>query len=110
MKEVEESLQALVAAIKKQECCVKYKETLEILKSDRELFARFNEFRRKNMELHMRKNTLSEQSELRKEYDDLLTKEQVSNFLCWEQKTTELFRGVYDAIAEEIDLDYSFLD
>ncbi|MDO4554797.1 MAG: YlbF family regulator, partial [Lachnospiraceae bacterium] len=73
-------------------------------------FHRFNEFRRKNMNLHMRENTLKEQSELRKAYEDLLSLKQVDDFLCWELKLTQLLRTVCDDIMDEIDLDYSFFD
>lgn len=110
MTNVDEALKNLISALKEQECCLKYQDTLKDLKADKELFVRFNEFRKKNMELHMSENSLLEQSALRKEYEELLKKEKVSNFLYWEQQVTELFRGIYDEITENAELDYSFLD
>lgn len=110
MKDIEEALKNLIAALKEQECCLKYQDTLKALKEEHELFAQFNEFRRQNMELHMRENSLLEQSALRKKYEELLKKEKVNNFLYWEQQVTELFRRIYDEIAENTELDHSFLD
>ncbi|MCI5596362.1 MAG: YlbF family regulator [Lachnospiraceae bacterium] len=110
MLELEEALQNLLSVLKEQECCQKYQEALQELKEDKELFAKFNEFRKKNIELHIKKNTLKEQTALRNEYEGLLLKEPVNHFLYWEQKTTELFRSVFESIADDMEFDYSFLD
>ena len=110
MKEIENVLDELTAVIKEQECCVEYQKALAFLKQDKELFKKLNEFRTKNMELRTGHKTLQDQSALYKEYEDFLLKEPVRQFLHWEQETTALFRMIYDRIAQESELDYSFLD
>lgn len=110
MKKVEDALKALISAIEQQECYIEYKNSLKTLKEDKELFTKLNEFRKKNMEYHMDHKTLQDQSALRKEYNSFLQKEQVKQFLYWEQETTKLYRMIYDSIAQDSELDYSFLD
>ena len=110
MKEIENVLDELAAVIKEQECCVEYQKALALLKQDKDLFKKLNEFRTKNMELRTGHKTLQDQSALYKEYEDFLLKEPVRQFLYWEQETTALFRMIYDRIAQESELDYSFLD
>lgn len=110
MKKIKEALEELNRAIEEEECCVEYRKALEKLKEDPEMFVKLNEFRKKNMEYHMGDKNLMDESVLWKEYESFLTKEEISGFLAWEQKVTDLYRSVFDAIAGKAQLDYSFLD
>jgi cell fate (sporulation/competence/biofilm development) regulator YlbF (YheA/YmcA/DUF963 family) len=110
MKKVEEAVEELISAVEQQECYLKYQQYLAELKEDRELFSSFNEFRKRNLEHHMEQQGLREQTEFRREYEALLSKEPVRQFLHWEQETTRMYRKIYDTILEKSKLDTSFLD
>jgi len=102
-------LGSLTELIKEQECYKKYLEKLKIIQQDEDLYKKLNEFRRKNVELHYRKQTLKEEANLEKQYHDFLTEEIIREFLFWEQQTLKMLRIIHKQIDEALTLDYSFL-
>ena len=83
------------------------------LKGQEELYCKFKEFRRKNLQLQLEKEQeqyFAKIEELHSEYKNILTEPIVVDFLSAEQRMCKLMRLVYDGIAEEVKLDLSYMD
>lgn len=108
---VKECTQALVAAIQASEEYVDYHEKLSALKQDEKLYARVNEFRRKNMILHMNEddNFHGNFADLQMEFADILSNVQVRNFLSADRKLGKLMRKTSNKVLEAGNMDIDFL-
>lgn len=102
------TLAELTEEIRQQECCKKYQECLAQMKKDETLYGRLNEYRRRNLEIHLGQKTLQEEAELEKEFRGLLRKDSVREFLYWEEKAIEMLRNIHDSIDQCLELDVSF--
>ena len=81
MTALKNELDNLTDLMKTQECYKKYRELLKLIQKDEVLYAKLNEFRKKNVELHYHKQTLKEEAHLEKQYHDFLTEDLISEFL-----------------------------
>ncbi len=109
MTALKNELDNLTDLMKTQECYKKYRELLKLIQKDEVLYAKLNEFRKKNVELHYHKQTLKEEAHLEKQYHDFLTEDLISEFLFWEQQTLKMLRMIHKQIDGALTLDYSFL-
>lgn len=98
----------LTEEIRQQECCKKYQECLARIKEDETLYGRLNEYRRRNMEIHLGHRTLEEEAELEKEFRGFLRKDSIREFFYWEKQSIEMLRDIHDAIDQCLELDVSF--
>lgn len=90
-----------------------YRKNLMILKNQEELYRKFKEFRGKSLHLQLEKEEeqyFERIEALHSEYKDILTEPVVVDFLSTEQRMCKLMRAVYDGIAEDIQLDLSYMD
>ena len=90
-----------------------YQKDLAALKGQEELYCKFKEFRRKNLQLQLEKEQeqyFAKIEELHSEYKNILTEPIVVDFLSAEQRMCKLMRLVYDGIAAEVKLDLSYMD
>lgn len=90
-----------------------YCETLARLKENKELYDALNSFRRRNYELQSyddRINRYHEIHNLALEYEKVLKHPDVNAFLVAEQLFSRKMQGVYEAIAEGIELDYDYMN
>lgn len=102
-------LESLTEKMTEQTCYKKYLEVLKTIQSDEELYARLNEYRKKNVELHWKKQGLEEESKLERQYHDLVHEDLIHEFLYWEQETLKMVRMIHRQVDEALILDYSFL-
>lgn len=109
MTALKRELDLLTNLMKQQECYKKYREALKTVQKDEALYAKLNEYREKNVELHYNKQTLQEEAFLEKKYHDFLMDERIHEFLHWEQETLKMLRLIHKEIGEALVLDYSFL-
>lgn len=101
-------LTELTEEMKRQECYKKYQECLKAIKENKELYEKLNDYRRRNIEIHLNHKTLREETSLEKEFHTLLMKEPIREFLHWEQKTMEMIRKVHEEVDKGLDLDFNF--
>ncbi len=106
---LKKELDILAEGMKEQECYIKYQELLTKIHEKPELYEKLNEYRRKNVELHYRRQTLKDESSLEKQYHEFLQEDLIHQFLYWEQQTLKMLRMIYKEIGEALVLDYSFL-
>ena len=109
MTTLKKELTSLTDSMKSQECYKKYQELLSVIQKDAALYDKLNEYRRKNVELHYRRQTLKEEAKLEKEYHDFLAEDMIHEFLYWEQQTLKMLRMIHKEIGEALILDYDFL-
>ena len=103
------TLDKLIKQMTEQECYKKYHKTLMEIKKDTSLYDQLNEYRKRNVELHWKKQSLKEEALLEKEYHELISDERVREFLYWEQETLKMLRKIHKDVDDAMDLDYSFL-
>lgn len=108
MNRLMRTLAELTKEMREQECYKKYQECLKSIKEDEKLYAQLNDYRRRNVEIHLNHKTLKEEADLEKEVHGLLMKEPVREFLYWEHKTTEMIRHIHEEVEKGMDLDLSF--
>ncbi len=102
-------LDSFTEQMKEQECYKQYKNTIAEIRKDEQLYERLNDFRRRNVELHYKKQTLKEEARLEKEFHDFLQNEKIREFLYWEQETLKMLRFIHGQVDNALALDYSFL-
>ena len=105
-----EELTALIRASDDYDC---YQRRLERIRNKPDLYTQFNEFRRELMTRRLESNDegLTAQVEsLYREYSALLNEPLINSFLTAEQRVCGLMRRVYDDMAEQLPLDYSYMD
>lgn len=89
-----------------------YIRTLERLKANADLYERTKVFINRNFQVQSLAdyNTLDEVSELRKEFEDVLTNPISSEFLGAEQRVLGLLRRVEESLLEGIQIDTDAID
>jgi cell fate (sporulation/competence/biofilm development) regulator YlbF (YheA/YmcA/DUF963 family) len=113
MQQAIELAETLNSRIRNSEEYRTYQETLNRLKQQRELYERFNEFRRRNYELQSAEgdsNLYDEVFSLVKEYDAVLQESVVHDFRVAEHRLNALMREVCVALSDGLELDYSYLE
>lgn len=112
-EDIKKSTSALTKMIRSTEDYKRYQKCLSVLKEQEKLYHKFIDFRKKNLLVQIEQE--SEQhfdrvEALHTEYKDVLTEPVVVDFLSAEQRMCSLMRVVYDCIAEEVNLDYSYMN
>ena len=105
-----EELTALIRASDDYDC---YQRRLARIRNKPDLYTQFNEFRRELMTRRLESDDegLTAQVEsLYREYSALLNEPLINSFLTAEQRVCELMRRVYDDMADQLPLDYSYMD
>lgn len=88
-----------------------YEKNLQELKKHKETYQKLNEFRLKNMLLDESAEDYNEKADaLYEEYNNILMETAVRNFLTAEQRVCKMMKRVYDCIAQEMQLDVSYMD
>lgn len=88
-----------------------YQNYLAKLLENQNIWQRLNELRRKNLNLSGQEENYTELSEeLCREYDDILKEPFVMEFLTAEERINRMLRSIYDCIAQEIQIDISYMD
>lgn len=108
MNGLEKILAELTNEMCMQECYRNYLESLQVIKKDADLYEELNDYRRKNVEIHLNKKTLKEKASLEKEFRGLLLKEPIREFIYWEHKTMEMIRMLHEEIDKSLELDIGF--
>ena len=105
--------QQLNEKIKKSEEYRRYVETDRRLRQEPELYAKYNEFRRRNYEFQFSdgdSNLYDEVFNLVKEYDTILQDSLVNDFILAEQRFCSLMQELYAALSDGLELDYEYLE
>lgn len=113
MNAITDKTKSLIWEMKNSKDYLLYKQLQEQLKENAELFKRLNEYRRESFLLHNSPdvgNVIKEVRAIREKYKEELSEPIVRDYLIAEQNVCRMIREVSDAIAEEIELDYQFLE
>ena len=99
----------VINVIKETEEYMEYRDSLSALRSDPSLYARVNEMREKNFEIHQSNSDSEELMDLMdaltNEYEDVITNESVGRFLEAEADICKLFQDFYIKVTEGLDFD-----
>lgn len=113
MDVIAEKTKSLIEEIKNSEDYKSYQTLQKTIEENTELFQRVNEYRRKVFAMHNRPdvgNIMQEVRALREEYHVELNTPEVLQYLIAEQKVCKIIREISETIADEIELDYRFLE
>lgn len=113
MRQAIEIAEKLNERIKESEEYKTYTEAIRRLRQESELYARFNEFRRRNCELQFSEgdsNLYDEVFNLTKEYDTILQNSLVSDFMLAEQRLSVRMQEMYEVLTQGLELDYEYLE
>lgn len=113
MKQAVALAQQLNERIKSSEEYCRYVETDRRLRQEPELYARYNEFRRRNYDLQFSEgdsNLYDEVFNLAKEYDTMLQDTLVNDFVLAEQRFCSMMQEMYMALSDGLELDYEYLE
>lgn len=110
MRQIEESLEILVEAVKES---LEYKEYLrirELLHAEPEKERAVHEFRRRNFELHSRRDIdlYEETDRLEREFAPLRAEPYVNEYLAAELAVCRIIQRINYRLMEEIDFDLGF--
>lgn len=90
-----------------------YIRTMKRVKEDGELYQAMNSFRRRNYELQSYEDGINRYQEicnLAQEYERVLRNPVVNDFLVAEQIFSRKLAGVYEVIADGMELDYDYME
>lgn len=105
-----EELTALIRASDDYDC---YQRRLARIRNKPDLYIQFNEFRRELMTRRLESDDegpTAQVESLYREYSALLNEPLINSFLTAEQRVCGLMRRVYDDMADQLPLDYSYMD
>ena len=105
MQQVLDMAESLKKEILNSEEYRRYQEADRRLKENRELYGRYNEFRRRNYELQCSEgdaNLYDDEVNLVREYDYVLQDSVVNEFRLAERRLGKLMRAVYRIISDEV--------
>lgn len=101
----------LAAFLQRTEDYQRYQRSLQALKERQDTYRKLNEFRRKNLYLDEKEDHYFESADaLYDEYKDILMEPVVMDFLTSEEHVNMILRRVFNCIAEEIQIDVSYMD
>ncbi len=99
----------VINVIKETDEYMEYRDSLSAIRSDPALYARVNEMREKNFEIHQSNSDSEELMDLMdaltNEYEDVITNESVGRFLEAEADICKLFQDFYYKVTEGLDFD-----
>ncbi len=110
MKRVEEKLDALVRVVKESSEYREYQRVRELLHREPEKERAVHEFRRRNFELHKRRDVdlYSEMDRLEKEFAPLRAEPYVNEYLSAELAVCRMVQRINYRLMEEIEFDLGF--
>lgn len=112
MQEVLQKAEALADSMKKSSAHMQYQLLYQEIKADEAIYARLSDYRRAKFSLQMngQGNVFGELEALAREYDDVLSKEIVKNFLSAELRYCRMIRQVKEKILSSVEMDLDFLE
>lgn len=110
MKRVEEKLDALVRVVKESPEYREYQRVRELVHREPEKERAIHEFRRRNFELHKRRDVdlYSEMDRLEKEFAPLRAEPYVNEYLSAELAVCRMVQRINYRLMEEIEFDLGF--
>lgn len=110
MKRVEEKLDALVRVVKESPEYREYQRVRELVHQEPEKERAIHEFRKRNFELHKRKDVdlYSEMDRLEKEFAPLRAEPYVNEYLSAELAVCRMVQRINYRLMEEIEFDLGF--
>lgn len=100
-------------AIKQSEEYRGYRDALDRVKSNQELYQAMNDFRRRNYELQSYDDGINRYQEIHNlglEYEQVLRNPIVNTFLVAEQMLSRKMTEMYEIIADGLEMDYSYME
>lgn len=112
MNNVMQQTDNLVEAIHASNEYTQYQMLQNAISKDTNIYARLNEFRRRNFEIQMTntESSIDESTNLRREYADVLNRGTVKDFLSAEQRYVKMLRKMYHKIEAELHVNINFLE
>lgn len=114
MNEVEELMNQVARKLPMTKEYNQYKNLLDRLKAQPELYRRVGEFRRRSIEMQMQmgdvSNAVHANNELRNEFQDLQNNGLVNDFFVAEHQYCRIIRGMQKIFLESAQIETSFLE
>lgn len=113
LEEMMDKARELTGLLKETEIYQRYSRDLARLKSRPETCRELNTFRRRHLELQLQDETEDQDEKeqaLQVEYKNILMEAEVMDFLTSEQAVCRMMRQVYDVLAQEMEIDVSYMD
>ncbi len=112
MNNVMQQTDHLVEAIHASNEYTQYQMLQNAISKDGNVYARLNEFRRRNFEIQMNNsdNSIDECANLRQEYADVLNRGEVKDFLSAEQRYIKMLRKMYHKLETQLHVNINFLE
>ena len=107
LEEMMDKARELTGLLKETEIYQRYSRDLARLKSRPEICRELNTFRRRHLELQLQDE---KEQALQVEYKNILMEAEVMDFLTSEQAVCRMMRQVYDVLAQEMEIDVSYMD
>lgn len=110
---IEEKAKELALLIKSSQEYKNYILCREVLKEDRALYKRVNDFRRENFTLQMEGNVdtlYDEQGRIQNEFAPVRRDIRVSGFLQYEHLMCRILQRIDEILLEDLDFDIEFLE
>ena len=108
-----EKARELNETIKNSEEYIRYRECLEAVRKNQELYQAMNSFRRRNYELQSYDDGINRYQEIHNlglEYEHVLRNPLVNSFLVSEQILSRKMREMYEVIIDDLDMDYDYME
>ena len=110
MSEVEDLVTALVNTLHTTKEYNQYRNLLNRVKEQPELYSRIGEFRRRGLSLRMAENAIHANNELQKEFRDLQVNGLANDFLVAERQYCRLVQRLQERFIEGAGIETDFLD
>ena len=111
MEQIYNMTHRLIDSIKQSDYYRDYQECLKALKKKKDVYERFNQFRRQYYVLTKDgQENFSEIEKLQQEYHALLIDTDVVEFMDAEDKVCAVMKDMYDTIAEGLEFDMDFME
>lgn len=111
MNNVMQQLDQLIDAIHASNEYTQYQMLDRSITKDEQVYNRVNEFRRRNFEIQINSNidTMEACANLNKEYEDVLNRSDVKEYLAAERRYIKMIRKITTRIDDQIDINIDFL-
>ena len=112
MKNVILQTEQLIKAIETSNEYAQYQMLQNTITKDDGVYQRLNEFRRRNFEIQMNTqvNAIDESANLYQQYQDVLNRPEIKEFLSAEQRYIRMIRQIYRTIDENVNMNIDFLE
>lgn len=111
MNQVEKATDVLVSEIKQSRQYIRYQESLQTLKKQKDLFREFNQFRKEYYKMAGKnENNFDELERLQQNYHDVMMNSDVSDLMEATDRLCLMMQEIYIKIADEVEIDIDFLD